>query len=97
MCIGIPGRIVALDAQQPQHAWAEVCGARREINIALVCPCDQPRDALMGSWVLIHVGFAMSRLDEQEAADMLATLQAMGEVENDVAMFMAGEGHHEIR
>ncbi|AGO56967.1 HypC/HybG/HupF family hydrogenase formation chaperone [Serratia plymuthica] len=98
MCIGIPGRVVALDPLHLQHAWAEVCGARREINIALVCQAGQPREALLGSWVLIHVGFALSRLDEREAAEMLAALQAMGEVENDVALFMAGEGNDdEIR
>lgn len=98
MCIGIPGRVVALDPLHSQHAWAEVCGARREINIALVCQVGQPREALLGSWVLIHVGFALSRLDEREAAEMLAALQAMGEVENDVALFMAGEGNNdEIR
>lgn len=54
-------------------------------------PAGQPREALLGSWVLIHVGFALSRLDEREAAEMLAALQAMGEVENDVALFMAGK------
>ncbi|WP_346826223.1 HypC/HybG/HupF family hydrogenase formation chaperone [Serratia inhibens] len=97
MCIGIPGRVVALDPRQPQHVWAEVCGARREINIALVCQAGQPREALLGSWVLIHVGFAMSRLDEREAAEMLAALQAMGEVESDVVLFMTGEGNDEIR
>ncbi|SQI45176.1 Hydrogenase isoenzymes formation protein hypD [Serratia plymuthica] len=66
MCIGIPGRVVALDPLHSQHAWAEVCGARREINIALVCQAGQPREALLGSWVLIHVGFALSRLDERK-------------------------------
>ncbi|MEE4411674.1 MULTISPECIES: HypC/HybG/HupF family hydrogenase formation chaperone [unclassified Serratia (in: enterobacteria)] len=97
MCIGIPGRVVALDPRQPQHVWAEVCGARREINIALVCQAGQPREALLGCWVLIHVGFALSRLDEREAAEMLVALQAMGEVESDVALFMTGEGNDEIR
>ena len=97
MCIGIPGRVVALDPRQPQHVWAEVCGARREINIALVCQAGEPREALLGCWVLIHVGFALSRLDEREAAEMLAALQAMGEVESDVVLFMTGEGNDEIR
>jgi len=91
MCIGIPGQIVALHEQQPGHAWAEVCGLRREVNIALVCE-DQP-EALIGCWVLIHVGFALSRLDEQEALETLAALHAMEEVEADVALFLrAGEG-----
>ncbi|MGG8469394.1 HypC/HybG/HupF family hydrogenase formation chaperone [Rahnella sp. PAMC25617] len=90
MCIGIPGQIVALHENQPDHAWAQVCGLRREVNIALVCEGD--REALIGCWVLIHVGFALSRLDEHEALDTLAALHAMEEVEADVALFLgAGE------
>lgn len=90
MCIGIPGQIVALHENQPDHAWAQVCGLRREVNIALVCEGD--REALIDCWVLIHVGFALSRLDEHEALDTLAALHAMEEVEADVALFLgAGE------
>ncbi|HID9468381.1 TPA: HypC/HybG/HupF family hydrogenase formation chaperone [Serratia liquefaciens] len=97
MCIGIPGQIVALNQHQPQHAWADVCGVQREVNIALVCREGEPKEAMLGCWVLIHVGFAMSRLDQQEAEDMLAALQAMGEVEQDVALFLAGEDNHGLR
>ncbi len=90
MCIGIPGQIVALHQTQPDHAWAQVCGLRREVNIALVC--EGEREALIGCWVLIHVGFALSKLDEREALDTLAALHAMEEVEADVAFFLgAGE------
>lgn len=84
MCIGITGQIVALYEQQPDHAWAEVCGLRREVNKALVCKAKC--EVLIGCWVLIYVGFALSRLDEQEA---LAALHAMEEVEADVALFLA--------
>ena len=91
MCIGIPGQIVALHEQQPDHAWAEVCGLRREVNIALVS--EGSPETLIGCWVLIHVGFALSKLDEQEALETLAALHAMEEVEADVALFLrAGEG-----
>lgn len=96
MCIGIPGKIVALDTNQPQHAWVDVCGVQRAVNIALVCQDGEAPEALIGSWVLIHVGFAMSRLDEQEAQETLSALQAMGEVENDVALFLAGEGNRRV-
>lgn len=90
MCIGIPGQIIALHSQQPDHAWADVCGMRREVNIALVNEGDRQR--LIGCWVLIHVGFALSKLDEQQAQETLAALRAMEEVEADVAMFLgAGE------
>lgn len=90
MCIGIPGQIVALHEQQPDHAWADVCGMRREVNIALVC--DENRETLMGCWVLIHVGFALSKLDEHEAQETLAALHAMEEVEADVALFLGRGG-----
>lgn len=89
MCIGIPGQIVALHEQPSDHAWAEVCGLRREVNIALVR--GDSREALLGSWVLIHVGFALARLNEQEAQETLAALHAMEELEADVALFLAGE------
>ncbi|AKA37051.1 HypC/HybG/HupF family hydrogenase formation chaperone [Yersinia ruckeri] len=89
MCIGIPGQIVALHEQQADHAWAQVCGMRREVNIALVC--DGVREQLIGCWVLIHVGFALSKLSEQEAEETLAALHAMEEVEADVALFL-GKG-----
>ena len=92
MCIGIPGQIVALHDQQPDHAWAQVCGMRREVNIALVG--GENRQALIGCWVLIHVGFALSKLDEQEAQETLAALHAMEEVEADVALFL---GRGEVR
>lgn len=90
MCIGIPGQIIALHEQQPDHAWAQVCGLRREVNIALVCEGNP--ESLLGCWVLIHVGFALSKLDEQEAQETLAALFEMEEVEADVAMFLGREG-----
>ncbi|MDR3431671.1 MAG: HypC/HybG/HupF family hydrogenase formation chaperone [Rouxiella aceris] len=96
MCIGIPGKIVALHDDAQDCAWAEVSGMRREVNIMLVLG-DQPYASLLGKWILIHVGFAMSLLDEAEALDTLAALAAMGEVEDDVGLFLKGEGHDAIR
>lgn len=86
MCIGIPGRIVALSAQG--CAWAEVCGVRREINLMLVGSHDANGQSRVGQWVLIHVGFAMSLLDEDEARATLQALTQMGEVEPDVALWL---------
>ncbi|KMQ90267.1 hydrogenase assembly chaperone [Lasius niger] len=90
MCIGIPGQIVELDPSNPENAWAEVSGVRREVNIALVRKEGEDDKNLIGSWVLIHVGFALSRMEEDEAKDVLAGLQEMGEVEEDAALFLAG-------
>ncbi|QCE34490.1 HypC/HybG/HupF family hydrogenase formation chaperone [Acetobacteraceae bacterium] len=91
MCIGIPGKIVELDASNPDNAWAEVSGVRREVNISLVRKEDEVPEALIGTWVLIHVGFALSRMEADEAKEVLEGLQAMGEVEEDAALFLAGK------
>lgn len=72
MCIGVPARIVAVGEDIHQLASAEVSGVTVNINISLVCEGDP--QALVGRWALVHVGFAMSLLDEQEA---LATLEAL--------------------
>ena len=86
MCLGVPGKIVAVGEDIHQLAWVEVNGVKREINIALVCD-ETPAD-LLGQWVLVHVGFAMSLLDEDEAQQTLAALahmQAVGLDLDDVA------------
>lgn len=84
MCLGVPGKVTAVGEDIHQLAWADVCGVAVRINIALVCE-GSPQD-LIGQWVLVHVGFAMSLLDEQEALETLAALQhmrAVGQVRDD--------------
>lgn len=75
MCIGVPGQIVAVGEDLHQLAQVDVCGVRREVNIALVCE-GEPQ-ALLGQWVLVHVGFAMSVIDKAEALATLDALQRM--------------------
>ncbi|CAI1682387.1 Hydrogenase isoenzymes formation protein hypC [Serratia fonticola] len=75
MCLGVPGKVTAVGEDIHQLAWADVCGVAVRINIALVCK-GSPQE-LIGQWVLVHVGFAMSLLDEQEALETLAALQHM--------------------
>ncbi|MCL2895160.1 hydrogenase maturation factor HybG [Brenneria tiliae] len=75
MCLGIPGRVISVGEDIHQPAYVDVCGVQRAVNIALVCE-GSPAE-LIGQWVLVHVGFAMSLLDEQEAQDTLAALQSM--------------------
>ncbi|MEC5343560.1 hydrogenase maturation factor HybG [Brenneria populi] len=75
MCLGIPGKVVSVGDDIHQPAYVDVCGVQRAVSIALVCE-GSPAD-LVGQWVLVHVGFAMSLLDEQEARDTLAALQSM--------------------
>jgi hydrogenase expression/formation protein HypC len=77
MCLAIPGRVVELLPEQPLLAKVEVAGVRRNVNIGLL---EDARVAV-GDWVLIHVGFALSKIGAQEAADQLRMLRAMGEDE----------------
>ncbi|ABL71191.1 HypC/HybG/HupF family hydrogenase formation chaperone [Paracoccus methylovorus] len=79
MCLGIPGRIIAMTDPARMMAMAEVSGVRREVNIA--CVAEGPPEGLIGRWVLIHVGFAMSLIDEDEAARTLAALHELGEAQ----------------
>jgi hydrogenase expression/formation protein HypC len=75
MCLAIPGRIVEFSAEQPLLAKVDVAGVKRSINIGLLA--DEPLD--VGDWVLIHVGFAMSKIGESEARDQLTMIAALGE------------------
>jgi hydrogenase expression/formation protein HypC len=73
VCLGIPAEIVELVDADAGIAKAEISGVRRKVSVAL-CP-----EAEVGDWVLVHVGFALSRIDEDEARDTLALLEQMGE------------------
>jgi hydrogenase expression/formation protein HypC len=75
VCLAIPGLIVALSAETPAFAVVEVSGVRRTVNIGLLVD-----EAIApGDWVLIHVGFAMRRISEAEAAEQMRELAALGE------------------
>ncbi|HEU4979823.1 MAG TPA: HypC/HybG/HupF family hydrogenase formation chaperone [Solirubrobacterales bacterium] len=77
MCLGIPGQIVEIVDDQNHIAKAEVSGVRRNVNIGLLVEGD---DAVgIGDWVLIHVGFAMSKIDEEEARETRRFLEMLGE------------------
>jgi len=76
VCLAIPGQIVEfLPGNSDQLALVDVVGVKRKINIGLMA--DTPLK--VGDYVLIHVGFAMSRIDEKEAAEALAMLELMGQ------------------
>lgn len=88
MCIGIPGQICAIDGNL---AKVEVCGIQREVDLTLVGSVDEQGQPRLGQWVLVHVGFAMSIINEVEARDTLEALQNMFEVEPDVGALLYGE------
>lgn len=84
MCLGIPGRIVRIDDVERQLATVEVSGVRRSVNLACIVDEAHPIESCVGDWVLLHVGFAMSRIDEAEAAKTLALLMELGEAQAEI-------------
>jgi hydrogenase expression/formation protein HypC len=84
MCLGIPGRIVKIDDAARKLATADVAGVRRQVNIACIVDETHPVDACVGDWVLIHVGFAMSRINAEEAAATLKILTELGEAQAEI-------------
>ena len=77
MCLAIPGKIVQLFPDQPQTAVVDVVGVRRKVDLGLL----EDQSPVAGDWVLIHVGFAMSKISEQDANDQMRTLRMLGEAE----------------
>ena len=81
MCLAIPGKILEISsAENRDSALVDVVGVRRKIDLGLLQD-DMP---VPGDWVLIHVGFAMSKISEQDAADQMNTLRMLGEVEGAI-------------
>jgi hydrogenase expression/formation protein HypC len=76
MCLAIPGLVVELVDEANQIARVDIVGVRRNINVSLLA--DDGIGAQPGDWVLIHVGFALSKVDEDEAHATLALLERMG-------------------
>jgi hydrogenase expression/formation protein HypC len=79
MCLGIPGQIIDIVDDENSIAKVEVSGVKRNVSVALV----RPEGIGPGDWVLIHVGFAMSKIDEAEAQETMKALNMMGEVYTD--------------
>jgi len=77
MCLAIPAQIVEIADAEAGLATAEIAGVRRSVSIAL-CP-----EAELGDWVLIHVGFALDRIDEAQARETLDLLRRMGDAYED--------------
>jgi len=84
MCLGIPGQIVDIINDDMNLATVEVGGVRRTVNIAFIVSDEHPASACLGDWVLVHVGFAMVRIDEKEAAETLALLRELGELQAEI-------------
>jgi len=79
MCLGIPGQIVEMVDETQQIAKIDVSGVKRMVSVALLTA----EGIKPGDWVLIHVGFAMSKIDESEAQETMRLLQGMGQTYTD--------------
>lgn len=90
MCLGIPGQIVEIVDTEHRIAKAEVSGVRRNVNIGLLV---EGEDAVgIGDWVLIHVGFAMSKIDEEEARQTREFLEMLGAPYEEELAELKGSG-----
>ncbi|MFW0754104.1 HypC/HybG/HupF family hydrogenase formation chaperone [Pseudomonas sp. H11T01] len=86
MCVGIPGQIVEIVDAATDTATVEIGGIHRAINISCVVGDGRTHADCVGEWVLVHVGFAMSRIDEHEAIKTLELLQALGEMAEEMRL-----------
>ncbi len=75
MCLAIPGQIIDLSPEQPLLARVNVGSVQRNVNVGLL----EDGEVSPGDWILIHVGFALSKIDEKQAHEQLRMLRAMGE------------------
>jgi hydrogenase expression/formation protein HypC len=80
MCLGIPGQIIEITDIQKKLATVNIGGVKRQINIACIVDQQHPPESCIGEWVLVHVGFAMNRINEKEANETLKLLQELAEI-----------------
>lgn len=90
MCLGIPGQIIEITDAERLLAKVDISGVKREVNIACIVSDEHPVSACVGDWVLVHVGFAMSRIDEDEASRTLQILEELGEVQEELDAMQQG-------
>ena len=91
MCLGVPGQIVTISDAANSLGIVDVSGIRREINLVCIVDEDHPLESCVGDWVLVHVGFAMSRINAEEAAKTLSVLEELGEMQRELEAMTASE------
>jgi hydrogenase expression/formation protein HypC len=84
MCLGIPGQIIKITDATRQMALVDVSGVQREVSLDCVVDEYHPIQRCVGHWALIHVGFAMSLINEEEAEATLKVLRELGEVQAEL-------------
>ena len=96
MCLGIPARVVAIVDAAALLGKVEIGGVRRVVNLACVVDDARPPEDLLDQWVLVHVGFALSRIDPDEARRTLELLEGVDLADDELDMLRADarrEGH----
>jgi hydrogenase expression/formation protein HypC len=86
MCLGIPGQIVEITDLKNKLATVDISGVKRQVNIACIVDNTHPIESCVGDWVLVHVGFAMQRIESDEAAETLKLLEELAEVQASSAI-----------
>ena len=84
MCLGIPGQIIKITDVKRQMALVDVSGVQREVSLDCVVDDYHPIERCVGHWALVHVGFAMSLINEEEADSTLKVLRELGEVQAEI-------------
>lgn len=86
MCLGIPGQIVEITDIKNKLATVDISGVKRQVNIACIVDDTHPVESCLGDWVLVHVGFAMQRIDPKEAAETLKLLEKLAEIQESLTV-----------
>ena len=89
MCLGIPGKVVKITDEERSLALVDVSGIQREVNMECVVDVYNSLESCVSQWVLVHVGFAMSIINEDEAKSTLKVLNELGEVQEELAAMRA--------
>lgn len=88
MCVGIPAQVVSIGEPAAHTAVVDVEGVQRQVNTIMV---DDEGRLAVGDWVLLHVGFAMSKIDEEEAEETLAFMRELGSVYDEEVQAFGGD------
>lgn len=91
MCLGIPGQVVEIVDAAKHLAKVEISGVRRQVSLTCIVSDEHPIESCIGDWVLVHVGFAMSLINEDEAKKTLELLMELGEAQKELEAIQASE------
>ena len=89
MCLGIPGQVMRVVDSERALALVDFGGVQREVDFSCLISEEKPIDRCVGDWVVVHVGFAMSQIDEREAEKTLRLLEELGQAQEEWAAMSA--------